>query len=87
MDDNNPNEVTAEICLKIISLIYSTPSFSRDFIPSEVASLKFKHSNNIYRIEWKGAVSLRQTGRREVSFFWKSNKKCLKAGFFSTFNT
>lgn len=86
MDDNNPNEVTAEICLKIISLIYSTPSFSRDFIPSEVASLKFKHSNNIYRIEWKGAVSLRQTGRREV-FFWKSNKKCLKAEFFSTFNT
>lgn len=42
MDDNNPNAVTAEI----ISFIYSTPLFSRDFIPPEVALFKFKHSNN-----------------------------------------
>lgn len=74
MDGNNPNAVTAEIWLKIISLIYITPSFSRDFIPPEVALLKFKGSNNMYRKEWRGAVNLRQTGRTGVSLVWKSNR-------------
>lgn len=68
MDDNNSNVVTAEIWLKIISLIYSTPWFSRDVIPPEVALLKFEDGNNMYRMEWRGAVSLRQTGRIQASF-------------------
>lgn len=54
MDDNNPNTVTTEIWFKRISLIYSTSLFSRDFIPPELALLKFKDSTNMYRIEQRG---------------------------------
>lgn len=51
MNNGNPNAAAAEIGIKIISSNYSKPQASGDSIPPQVILLKFKHSNNMQRME------------------------------------
>lgn len=53
VNDSNPNAAAAEIEIKTISSVYSKPQTSGDFIPPQVILLKFKHSNNMHRLEWE----------------------------------